>query len=313
MRSTRSDNKIAAESPFWKNPITIDRFPVGSLLVWIMFLALPLSALVMADSVQSIQEPFRHSIELERYVLQTGPIKIETAVKNLSGLTYNLLTDSLFLVSNRPTTIIEIDQHGGEKRTIDLQGFQDTEGITHIRENLFAVLEEKRRSICIFEIDQQTTTINRAQTEIILIDPRPAGNKGPEGISYDPDGGRFYVTKEKNPRMLYRFPWPTSSQNSAEVSHPWDIQKNALSLTDLSGIFYHQGTGNLLMLSDESASVVETTITGKEISRLSLKKDGKSGLQKDVPQAEGITMDNKGRLYICSEPDLFYVFSRTKK
>ncbi len=313
MKSTRSDSKIAAESPFRNNPINIDGFRVVSLLVGIIFLALPFSASIMAESVQSSQEPVRCSVELERYELQTGPIKIGKAVKNLSGMTYNLLTDSLFLVSNRPTKIIELDQHGVKKRTIDLQGFQDTEGITHIRENLFAVLEEKRRTICIFEIDQQTTTINRAQTEIILIDPTPAGNKGPEGISYDPEGGHFYVTKEKNPRMLYRLPWPTSAQNSAEVSHPWDIQKDALSLTDLSGIYYHQGTGNLLMLSDESASVVETTINGKEISRLLLKKDGKSGLQKDVPQAEGITMDSKGILYICSEPDLLYVFNRTRK
>lgn len=87
------------------------------------------------------------------------------------------------------------------------------------------------------------------------------------------------------------------------------IRQKPLSLKDLSDIYYHPDSGNLLILSDESGCVVETTVDGKELGRLSLKKGGKSGLRKDIPRAEGITMDDRRVVFICSEPDLLFVFN----
>ncbi|MDS4015595.1 MAG: SdiA-regulated domain-containing protein, partial [Candidatus Accumulibacter sp.] len=37
---------------------------------------------------------------------------------------------------------------------------------------------------------------------------------------------------------------------------------------------------------------------------------GRHGLKADVPQAEGVALDDRGTLYLVSEPNLFYVFSR---
>lgn len=109
--------------------------------------------------------------------------------------------------------------------------------------------------------------------------------------------------------MIYQLQWPAKLPSSAGVFHPWIIPKVSFSLKDLSGVYYHSGSRSLLILSDESGSVVKTTLDGKELGRLSLKKDDNSGLQEDIPQAEGIAMDNKGVLYICSEPDLLYMFN----
>ncbi|MBC3925309.1 SdiA-regulated domain-containing protein, partial [Pseudomonas lurida] len=39
--------------------------------------------------------------------------------------------------------------------------------------------------------------------------------------------------------------------------------------------------------------------------------NGRHGLTKRVPQAEGIAMDDEGTLYLVSEPNLFYVFKKT--
>ncbi|EHN6734864.1 SdiA-regulated domain-containing protein, partial [Salmonella enterica] len=36
-----------------------------------------------------------------------------------------------------------------------------------------------------------------------------------------------------------------------------------------------------------------------------------SGLDRDIPQAEGIASDDRNSLWIVSEPDRFYRFSQT--
>ncbi|MCY1248279.1 putative protein YjiK [compost metagenome] len=65
----------------------------------------------------------------------------------------------------------------------------------------------------------------------------------------------------------------------------------------------------MLALSDESRLILELDIDGRPLSTMSLSK-GRQGLQKTVPQAEGIAMDDDGTLYLVSEPNLFYVFKK---
>ena len=68
-------------------------------------------------------------------------------------------------------------------------------------------------------------------------------------------------------------------------------------------------SGHLLALSDESGLILELDVNGRPLSTMSLSK-GRQGLQKTVPQAEGIAMDDDGTLYLVSEPNLFYVFKK---
>ena len=51
------------------------------------------------------------------------------------------------------------------------------------------------------------------------------------------------------------------------------------------------------------------TGNGQPLSSLSLSA-GKHRLKRNVPQAEGIAMAPDGTLYLVSEPNLFYVFSK---
>ena len=81
-------------------------------------------------------------------------------------------------------------------------------------------------------------------------------------------------------------------------------------MSDLAGIYYDTKTGHLLILSDESKCVVECTVDGKKmVSRMFL-KEGSAGLTRTLKQPEGITMDDSGNLYICSEPNVLSVFSK---
>jgi uncharacterized protein YjiK len=78
---------------------------------------------------------------------------------------------------------------------------------------------------------------------------------------------------------------------------------------DLSSLQYDERSGHLLALSDESRLILELDVDGRPLSTMSLHK-GRQGLQKTVPQAEGIAVDDDGTLYLVSEPNLFYVFKK---
>ena len=82
-----------------------------------------------------------------------------------------------------------------------------------------------------------------------------------------------------------------------------------LFVQDLSSLHYDEDYGHLLAVSDESHVLLEMGPNGQPISHLSLRA-GPHGLKHDVPQAEGMTMDATGNIYLVSEPNLFYVFKK---
>ncbi|NLD01204.1 MAG: DNA-binding protein, partial [Gammaproteobacteria bacterium] len=61
-----------------------------------------------------------------------------------------------------------------------------------------------------------------------------------------------------------------------------------------------------------SKLLIEITTEGKVISFRSLAR-GFAGLQKGIPQAEGVNIDEDGYLYVVSEPNLFYRFTRERE
>jgi uncharacterized protein YjiK len=139
-----------------------------------------------------------------------------------------------------------------------------------------------------------------------------SGNKGFEGLAYDSVGKRLFVAKERDPMLIYEvqgFPHynPEKSYAVHVVNNP--KRDAGMFVTDLSSLQYDERSGHLLALSDESRLILELDVDGRPLSTLSLSK-GRQGLQKTVPQAEGIAMDDDGTMYLVSEPNLFYVFKK---
>ena len=231
---------------------------------------------------------------------------------NASGITYSHETGTLFIILNGPTQIVETDLRGNALRIIDLAGFEDTEAICHMGGHRFAVVEERKSRITVIRIDEETRSITRNAQPGVTLALSAAGNKGFEGIAWNGNARRFTVVKERSPLAIYEIRLPSgdgSSPPSLEVTRPPGIDPEALYLKDLSGLHFHEATGNLLMISDESRLLAEVDPQGKQVSFLELSK-GFSGLTADVPQAEGVAMDGAGTIFVISEPNLFYAFRK---
>lgn len=249
-------------------------------------------------------------IGLGDYVLKTGPLTIEKAEVDGSGITYNWDTKTFFVILNGPAVVLELDVGLKTKRVIKLAGFDDTEAITWIGGTSYAIVEERRFTICLIEIDDKTERVEYDKA-VKAVAGKPAGNVGLEGVAYDPTARTFYMVKEKDPRAICKMT-RQGVENGGKAEAVWDIEARSLGMKDLSDLHYNIASGSLLILSDESQCVVETTKDGRELGRLSL-AEGSAGLAKGIVQPEGVTIDDKGVLYVVSEPNLLYVFEKTRK
>jgi len=245
------------------------------------------------------------SVDLSAYSLSRGPFKIK-GIDNASGITFSPESKTLFVVNDSPQTIIEIEQNGDVRRRIRLKGSDDPEGITFVRDNLFALVEEDSTQIFVIEIKKKTKKIDLAKIGGLRIERKRQGNTGLEGVAYDSLNDRFFAVKEKRPKRVYQI---ELVQKKHRISQPWSFSDKGSGLKDLPGCYYDIGTGHLLVLSDESRCLVEYDLTGREISRLKLTA-GRAGLKKDIPKPEGVTMGENGEIFICSEGNLVYQFSK---
>ena len=220
----------------------------------------------------------------------------------------------IFTVINRPPQVAELDTSGRLLRTIVLRGVSDVEGITHQHDDFFVITDEGSHKIIRVKIDDQTREIDVAASPQLGLAIDTARNVGYEGVSWDHANQRLFVVKEKNPLRVFVIKglWEllNSSKFNLHVSEWQPPTFFGLMLSDLSSLTYHEPTGHLLLLSDESRLLLEFNEAGHASDMLVL-RNGWHGLKKTIPQAEGVAVGNNGEVFILSEPNLFYRFSPT--
>ncbi|WP_123378027.1 SdiA-regulated domain-containing protein [Aliarcobacter butzleri] len=223
--------------------------------------------------------------------------------KNLSGITYNENTDTLFAITNSPRDIYELDKNGNVLRKISLKGFKDTEDITYIKNNKFAILDEELNGLFIVDINDDTKFISIDDSiKKFIFDIKRFENFGLEGISYDKTEDKFYMVNERNPKKIVSVKGIIGN-NQLEVNIKDELLENNFYLADLSAIYFDDIDRRLYVLSDESALLGQIDDKKDFRKYLDLMDNEISSKMKN---SEGITRDKEGNIYIVSEPNLFF-------
>lgn len=250
-----------------------------------------------------------------RYALPAGL----TQAREASGVTWNRDTNTLFIVGDGGRGIAQVSLTGQLIDSMTLatgnspQGtaFYDPEGIAYLGNGQFAFVEERNSIVSRFTYTAGTT-LNRAGAQSVTFAPG-AGNSGYEGMSFDPTTGGFIFVKEIASRGILstqiNFAAGTSSNGNATTVPTNLFNPGFAGLTDFAEVFavansnFFSGptSGHLLILSQEDGRVVEVDRAGTVISQLLITGDAGDTISMADMQHEGMTMDDRGYLYIVNE------------
>jgi len=255
---------------------------------------------------------------------RTTPPTGSLLAQEVSAVTYNVDTDTLFVVGDGSKSIVQVDKTGKLIDSMTLavgsspQGteFYDLEGLTYIGGGKFVMVEERDRQAVLFTYAKDTT-LTRANTQTVKLGTT-IGNVGIEGISYDPQTGGYIAVKEELPQGIFQttINFATGTTGTASNGSPTTVNSTNLfdpalaGLSDLADVYALSNitalngkadAGNLLLLSQAGGKIVEVDRTGKILSSLTIATEIGNPLSVADQQHEGLTVDKNGNLYIVSE------------
>ncbi|MEA5442609.1 ExeM/NucH family extracellular endonuclease [Cyanobium gracile] len=252
---------------------------------------------------------------------RTTPPAGSLLAQEVSAVTFNQDTGTLFVVGDGGTSVVQVSRTGQLIDSMTLapgsspQGtdFYDPEGLTYVGNGQFVLVEERDRQAILFTY-AAGGTLTRADTKTVKLGTS-IGNVGLEGLTYDPQTGGFIFVKEIQPQGIFQtsidFDAGTASNGSPGTVNATNLFDPSLAgLADFADVFalsnldYLQGqsdSANLLVLSQESGKVVEVDRAGNVLSFLTILSDPGNPLSVANQQHEGLTMDDSGYLYIVSE------------
>ncbi|MCB5188808.1 SdiA-regulated domain-containing protein [Methylobacillus caricis] len=255
----------------------------------------------------------RHSpastMNLKHYTVEHEAIAIPGVGADLSDLSYNRETNTLFTVSNKQPLIVELGLDGQVLRKVHVKGIADMEGIAHVGGNRFILLNEHEHSLVLTNLEPGIEEIDVTHDPKLTLAMYAVDNKGFEGVMWDADNQRVLLAKERAPKRVIAVHGFVDALPGQPIKLRIEklAQTSSHGLRDLSAISYDHTSGNILLLSDDSRMVAEYDDQGKMLGTLAL-WHGFHGLDRNIPQAEGLAIGPDKRIYVISEPNLFYVF-----
>lgn len=202
-----------------------------------------------------------------------------------------------------PETALE-EAIGLKNYRVDIEG----RPLVGIDDDVSALTYNPGRNTLFTVLNNEPVVVELTLEGRVLRQLQVVGAQDLEGLTYVA-GNRYVIAEERKQRLwVVRIDDDTTAialDRAPGLTVALDVFKNR----GFEGLSYHEASGHLLLLSDRSKLVVEYDADGNPISMLPLWR-GFRGLTASVPQAEGVALDSEGRLYIVSEPNLFYRFSR---
>lgn len=255
-------------------------------------LTLCFAALALAGGA-ALAAPF----DLANYRLSRSFTLPGAQAAEASAITWNWDSGNLFVLGDEGDALLEVSRAGNVVSTMTLTGFDDTEGLTYLGNGRFVITEERLQDAYLLTYAPGGSAARAALPFASLGDT--VGNVGIEGISFDPLSGQYFVVKEKTPQQVNRasIDFAAGSATVASVFDPSFL--NLLDLSDisvLSTVPMFVGTADqdtLLIYSQESARLLAVTRTGTVLGSFNF-----AGLS---AEAEGVTIDADGTIYIAAE------------
>lgn len=191
---------------------------------------------------------------------------------------------------------------GGVKSRVKLKGFKDTEGLCHLEGRRFGIVEERKKRVTVIDLPPGVDKADDKGARLDL-DVDVARNKGLEGATYDARSDTLFMVREAEPPSVFRI-CPFLGEGEPEVL---EMALDLSEVRDLSDLYFDPLGQWLWVLSDESRAALVFDEVGERVAELSF-ECGSMGLPETIPQAEGVTRDGLGRVFICSEPNVVYRF-----
>jgi uncharacterized protein YjiK len=272
------------------------------------------------------------SMDLSRYVRvgrfnlpeptrTTPPDSVSLLAQEASAVTYDWDTDTLFVVGDGGTSVVQVTKTGALIDSMTLapgsspQGteFYDTEGVAYVGGGKFVIIEERYRQANLFTY-HAGTTLHRTDAQTVKLGTT-IGNIGLEGVTYDPPSGNYVFVKEKEPESIFLtaidFAAGTATNGSPTADESTNLFDPSLVNTlDFSDVFALSNLpslagdptfNQLLIISQESGKIVQVDRSGNVKHTLTIVADSGDTISVPDMTMEGVTMDRDGKLYVANE------------
>jgi uncharacterized protein YjiK len=222
-----------------------------------------------------------------------------------SDIAFNPQTRTLFAVMGKNPFLVELSLDGNVLRQIPLHGWNNPEGVAVMEGGHLAIVDERLHDLTVVKVDAHTTALNHGDFPSYDLGKSVKSNKGFEAVAWDPLRQRLVIGEERPPKL---YTWSTDGRSPLKGDKQ-PLPSDELDLRNLSALGVDPRTGHLLVLSADSNMLLELDEQGQQVSFMTL-LGGFNGLEDTIPRAEGVAMDDKGNLYMVSEPALFYRFKK---
>ena len=215
----------------------------------------------------------------------------QNALKPLKSIKLNIIEPSgvsfynnhLYIVSDYNGLVYKTDLNGEILEKIQVS-YTNNEGVCfNSKGNLVVVNEPKRRLI---EID---STLKK-EKKFRIKGKQKHNNSGLEGVCFVPMEDSYFIVNEKSPKQILK------------VSKKGKIKKEIRIkfADDLSGICFDKDLNSLWIVSDESRTIMNVSLSGKLLKSYPI----------PVLKAEGITIKGNQIFIVSDQENSLYIFEK---